>query len=72
MQCPDCGEELVAVSLEVHQQTQNGVDMGGRYQWDKPPQIDRIRHIGCHYQLRREHRNSQSRSVGGGRRQGQC
>ena len=35
VQCPDFGADLVAGLLEVHFQTQNGVDkgMGGEEQW---------------------------------------
>ena len=33
-QCLYCVEEMVAGSLAVHQQTQHGVDLGGKRQWE--------------------------------------
>ena len=34
---PDCGEYLAEGSLEVHRNTQHGLDAGGRQQWETPP-----------------------------------
>ena len=37
VQCPDSGDHMTTGSLAVHWKNQNGMDKGGRKQWETPP-----------------------------------